>query len=392
MTLTLGMIGGGSGAFIGAVHRQALALDGHFRLVAGALSSTPEKSIASARELDLPADRSYPTWQAMLEGELKRPHQSRIDAVVIVTPNATHFEIAKAFVQAGFNVICDKPLCTTSGQADELVALSREHGIVFAVTYNYSGYPMIKQARHLVRSGQLGTTRKVIAEYHQDWLGTALEREGQKQAAWRTDPARAGVGGAIGDIGTHAEHLVGYVSGLEIDALCADLSSFVPGRALDDDASVLLRFKPASASTAPAKGALLASQVETGQENNLILRVWGDRGGLEWRHDRPEDLLFTPAGEPTRVLRRAQGYLCDAAKQACRYPPGHPEGFLEAFANVYAGVAKAIHARAKGALGVAASAGERFDFPCVQAGARGVRFVEHVVESSQRRAWVTMGA
>jgi predicted dehydrogenase len=385
------MIGGGSGAFIGAVHRRAAALDGHFRLVAGALSSTPEQSLASARDIGLPADRAYPSWPAMLEAEIAKPSNERLDAISIVTPNATHFEIARACVSAGFNVICDKPLCTSSTQADELVALAQQHGVVFAVTYNYSGYPLIKQARHLVHSGQLGTIRKVIIEYHQDWLGTPLERSGQKQAAWRTNPAHAGAGGAIGDIGTHAEHLLSYVTGLEIDSLCADLTRFIPGRSLDDDASVLLRFRATAPSALPAKGVLLASQVETGQENNLILRVFGDRAGLEWRHDRPEDLMFTPAGEPTRMLRRGHGSLCDAAKKAARFPPGHPEGFLEAFANVYAHAAVAIRARASRTLGDVRTVSGRFDLPDVIDGARGVRFIEKTVESARQPAWVSMG-
>lgn len=385
--LRAAMVGGGSGAFIGAVHRKAMALDGMYTLVAGALSSTPEKSIASARALALASDRGYPTWQAMIEGESKRSAGERAQVVCIVTPNDTHYAIAKACVQAGFNVICDKPLCHTSEQADELVALTGKHGVVFGVTYNYSGYPMVKQARHLVQSGQLGAIRKVIVEYNQGWLASALEKSGQKQANWRTDPSRSGAGGAIGDIGSHCEQLVSYVTGLEIEALCADLTSFVPGRRLDDDANVLLRFKAANTNAA-AKGILTASQIEIGHENDLRLRVWGEKAGLEWHQESPDTLLFKPDGQPTQVMRRGNAYLCDAAKKSTRLPPGHPEAFLEAFANVYLAAAEAIRAKSRGELSVPLAAGECFDFPDVQHGARGVRFIERVVESSQsERKW-----
>ncbi len=390
------MVGGGSGAFIGAVHRKAMALDGAYTLVAGALSSTPEKSLASARTLGLAGDRGYATWQAMIEGESRRPAGERAEVVCIVTPNDTHYAIAKACVEAGFNVICDKPLCHTSEQADELVSLTNKHGVVFAVTYNYSGYPMVKQAGHLVQSGQLGAIRKVIVEYNQGWLASALEKTGQKQADWRTDPARSGAGGAIGDIGSHCEQLVSYVTGLEIESICADLTSFVQGRRLDDDANVLLRFKAAGTGggrgdSIGARGILTASQIEIGHENDLRLRVWGEKAGLEWNQESPDTLLFKPDGQAMQVMRRGNGYLCEAAKRSTRLPAGHPEAFLEAFANVYVAAAGAIRARGRGELTKALAAGECFDFPDVQQGARGVRFIERVVESSRsERKWTAM--
>ncbi len=374
--LRLGMIGGGQGAFIGAVHRSAARLDGNIELVAGAFSSTPEKSVASGRELGLANDRCYPTWQAMLDGELARPADERIDMVSIVTPNHAHYEPAKAFAEAGFHVILDKPMVNTIEQADDLVGTVRERDVVFAVTYNYSGYPLVKQAREMIRSGELGEIRKVIVEYNQGWLAEKLEETGQKQADWRTDPARSGVGGCIGDIGSHCEQLVSYITGLELDSLCADLTSFVPGRRLDDDANLLLRFKPVNGSP-PARGLLFASQICIGRENDLRIRVWGTKGGLAWHQETPNQLLVHRPGQPDHIYRRGNDYLCDAAKSATRLPAGHPEAFYEAFANIYAGVAKAIRAGA-GAMGPA-----RFDFPGVADGARGVRFIHKAVENSR---------
>jgi predicted dehydrogenase len=376
--LRMGMVGGGRDAFIGAVHRKACALDGQIDFVAGALSSNPDKALASGRDLGLSPDRNYPSWGAMLNAELKRPvdgPDARIDFVSIVTPNDTHFSIAKEFAAAGFHVVCDKPLVHSTVQARELIDAVKKSGVVFAVTYNYSGYPMVKQARHMVREGQLGEIRKVIVEYNQGWLAAALEKTGQKQAGWRTDPGRSGAGGAIGDIGSHAEQLVSYVTGLELEAICADLTSFVPGRRLDDDANLLLRF------TNGARGILTASQVEIGHENDLRIRIWGDRAGLEWHQESPNDLWYKPDGQPVQLLRRGNGYLCDAAKKNTRLPAGHPEAFLEAFANVYLGAAKAI--RASGGV-----SGEDFDFPTVYDGARGVHFIEKTVESSKSdRKW-----
>lgn len=373
--LRMGMVGGGRGAFIGAVHRKAAALDGQIEFAAGALSSTPDKSIASGRELGLPDERNYPSWQDMLQRELALPRDRRIDFVSIVTPNHTHYQIAKAFAEAGIHVVLDKPMVHTSEQAGDLIATVRKSGVVFCVTYNYSGYPMVKQARHMIAGGQLGEIRKVIVEYNQGWLATALEAAGAKQAEWRTDPARSGIGGAIGDIGSHAEQLVSYMTGLELESICADLTSFVPGRALDDDANLLLRFANG------ARGILTASQIEIGHENDFRIRVWGTKAGLEWRQEEPDDLWFKPDGAPVQRLRRGNGYLCDAAKAATRLPPGHPEAFIEAFANIYLNAAAAIRAHAAGGGGA-------FDHPDVYDGARGVHFIERTIASAESdRKW-----
>ncbi len=378
-TLRMGMVGGGRDAFIGMVHRTAACLDGQAVFTAGALSSTPDKALASGRDLGLDDRRNYPTWEKMLEGESALPPEERIDFVSIVTPNHLHFPVARAFAEAGFNVVCDKPLVHTVEQAEELAAVVRKSGVVFAVTYNYSGYPMVKQARHMVAAGQLGDIRKVIVEYNQGWLATKLEETGLKQADWRTDPARAGAGGAIGDIGSHAEQLVSYVTGLTLESICADLTTFVPGRALDDDANLLLRFTGPGGSV--AKGILTASQVCVGRENDLRLRVWGTKGGLEWRQEDPNHLVFSPLGGPDQVFRRGNDYLCEGAKRASRIPSGHPEAFFEAFANVYRRAFDAM--RADGARD-----GASFDYPDVTDGARGVRFIHRTVESSRsERKW-----
>lgn len=367
--LRYGMVGGGEGAFIGAVHRHAMALDHRYELTAGALSATPEKARRSGAALGLPDDRNYPTWEAMLEGELKRPEGERIDLVVIVTPNHVHYPVARAFAEAGINVVSDKPLVHTSEQAEDLVATAQRTGVVFAVTYNYTGYPMVKHAREMVRRGDLGAIRKVVVGYHQGWLATKLEDTGSKQADWRTDPARSGAAGAIGDIGSHAENLVATVTGLEIDAICADLTTFVPGRRLDDDGNLLLRFKGG------AKGVLMASQIEIGHENDLVLQVYGEKGALSWRQEDPNYLWFAPLEGPVQLLRRGNPYVAQAAQRFTRLPSGHPEAFFEAFANVYTEVADAILRRAKGedASG---------DYPTVVDGARGVRFIERTVQSA----------
>jgi len=382
--LKMGMVGGGRGAFIGAVHRTAACLDGTVRFTAGALSSSPDKALASGKDLGLDDKRNYPSWKKMLEGEMALPVSERIDFVSIVTPNDTHFEVAHAFASAGFNVVCDKPLVHTTEQAEQLVRAVDASGVVFAVTYNYSGYPMVKQARHMAASGEIGDIRKVIVEYNQGWLANKVEESGQKQADWRTDPARSGAGGAIGDIGSHAEQLMSYITGLEVDAICADLTTFVPGRRLDDDANLLLRLRAPGAKDAAARGVLIASQVEIGCENDLRIRVFGSKGSLEWRQEDPNHLIHRLDGEPERVLRRGNGYLCDAAKAASRIPPGHPEAFFEAFANVYNAAGRAIRLRGEGA-----KPRERAeDFPNVRDGARGVRFIQTTVESSiSERKW-----
>ena len=380
--LRYAMVGGGRDAFIGAVHRHAMALDGHYEFVAGALSASAEKAKASGRDLGLSDARNHGSWQALLEDELKRPNDERIDVVSIVTPNHVHCEVARAFVDAGFHVVCDKPLVHTSGQADDLVARVAKQGTVFAVTYNYTGYPMVRQAREMVRSGAIGAVRKVIVEYHQGWLATQLESSSNKQADWRTDPARSGIAGAIGDIGSHAENLAATVTGLEIESLCADLTTFVPGRRLDDDGNLLLRF------TNGARGVLIASQIEAGNENDIRLRVFGERGMLDWRQEDPNHLVHAPIDGPRMILTRNSPWLSDAAKRACRLPAGHPEAFIEAFANLYVGVAADIRARL--AHGQPASAADA-DYPRIEDGARGVRFIEKTVESAaSEQKWTAM--
>ena len=371
--LKAGMVGGGKDAFIGEVHRMAMALDGQIDFVAGALSSTLEKAKVSGKELGLADDRNYGSWEEMLETEANRPESERIDLVSIVTPNHVHYPVAKAFAEAGINVVCDKPLVHTTEQANDLVRLVDEKGVVFAVTYNYTGYPMVRQARHMVREGVIGKVRKVIVEYNQGWLATKLEEEGAKQAEWRTDPERSGAAGAIGDIGSHSEHLAATVTGLEVSHICADLTSFVEGRQLDDDGNLLLRFND------DVRGVLIASQIEIGAENDQRLRVFGDKGSLSWYQENPNYLIHDVLGEPRRILARGNEYLCDAALKASRIPPGHPEAFLEAFANIYIGAAEAIRAKQEGR-----ELGENEgDFPTVHEGARGVHFIEKTVESAK---------
>ena len=377
--LRYGMVGGGRDAFIGAVHRKVMALDGMYELVAGALSSNPEKAILSGQDLGLA--RNYGTWQEMLESELALPANQRIDVVSIVTPNHVHYPVAKAFAAAGIHVICDKPLVHTSEQAEDLIKTVQESGVIFAVTYNYTGYPMVKQAREMVRSGQLGQIRKVIVEYNQGWLATKLEESGQKQADWRTDPARSGAAGCIGDIGSHAENLMATVTGLELESICADLTTFVEGRQLDDDGNLLMRFQGG------AKGVMIASQIQIGGENDVRLRVFGTQGGIEWHQENPNYLEYNPLGAPRQILTRGSDYLCAAAQKASRIPAGHPEAFLEAFANVYVGAAEAIHAKLENR---ALSALEG-DYPTLEDGARGVKFIERTVQSANsNQKWTSM--
>ncbi|AMJ61151.1 Gfo/Idh/MocA family protein [Bosea sp. PAMC 26642] len=378
--LRYAMIGGGRDAFIGAVHRHAIALDGLGELTAGALSATPERAIASGRALGLATGRNHGSWQNLLNDELKRLPEERVDFVSIVTPTDTHFEVAQAFVEAGFHVVCDKPLVHTAAQADTLVKAVAAQGTVFGVTYNYTGYPMVRQARDMVRDGTIGTIRKVVVEYNQGWLATALERDGQKQASWRTDPARSGPAGALGDIGSHAENLVATVTGLRIEALVADLAALVPGRALDDDASMLLRFHGG------ARGVLVCSQINAGLENDLRLRVSGTLGTLEWRQERPSQLVHYRLDGAKMILTRGSPWLSPAAKNASRIPAGHPEGFIEAFANVYRGIVADIRARQPGRIADPLEA----DYPGVEDGARGVRFIERAVQSSREGRWIGM--
>lgn len=372
------MVGGGPGAFIGAVHRRAAALDGLAELVAGAFSSTAAKSQAQGRELHLDPSRAYAGYEEMADREAALPEGERIDFVSIVTPTHVHYPVARAFLERGFHVVCDKPMTNTLEDAESLRALVGARPVVFALTHNYSGYPMIRQARALVRDGVLGTIRKIVVEYAQDWLSAPIEAEGNKQASWRTDPAQAGISSSIADIGSHAEHLARYVTGLEPERLCADLTTFVPGRRLEDDANMLLHF------SGGARGILYCSQVSTGEENHLRLRVYGTEASLDWRQETPNVLALKRQGRPEEILKRGNDYLAPSAARGARLPPGHPEGFLEAFANVYANAMRTIGARI---------AGEKpdpldLDFPTVDDGARGVHFIHTAVRSGRERGWV----
>lgn len=379
--LRMGMVGGGSDAFIGAVHRKAAFLDGKVELVAGALSSNPEKAKASAKSLLLAEDRSYESWQAMLEKESMLPEWERVDFVSIVTPNFMHFPVAKAFVEAGFHVICDKPMTFSLEEALELTRLVKRNNVVFALTHNYTGYPMVKQARHMVQSGTLGELLKVVVEYPQGWLlNPEEEKNDNKQAAWRTDPKRSGVSNCIGDIGSHCENLVHYITGLEIKEICADLTS-IGNRPLDNDGNLLLRYEN------EVRGVLHASQISAGEENNLKVRVYGTLGSLEWHQEEPNGLWFRTNDQPAQLFRRGNGYLCDAAKRASRLPPGHPEAFIEAFANIYSNAVDTMLAKLQGREATALE----MDFPTAIDGARGLAFIESAVESgNSREKWTAM--
>ena len=373
-----GMVGGGPGAFIGGVHRMAARLDGRFRLVAGAFSSDPEKSRALGRELELDPTRVYASFEAMAADEAALPAAERIEVVVIVTPNHLHHAAAMAFLQAGVHVICDKPVTTTLADAEELCRASAERDLVFCVTHNYSGYPMVKEARERVRAGDIGDVRKVVVEYSQGWLSTLLEAENHKQATWRADPKRAGVSSALGDIGSHAEHLVRYVTGLDMEALFADLGTVVEGRVLEDDATVLIRY------AGGARGLLIASQVAAGERNHLRLRVYGSDGGLDWEQERPGRLRYAMPDGTEHVLHDGAEGLSERATAHTRLPAGHPEGFIEAFANLYRNVAATLDVRA----GRAQPGPFDDDFPNVQDGARGVFFIERAVEGAQAGRWL----
>jgi predicted dehydrogenase len=377
--LRLGMVGGGRGAFIGAVHRIAARLDDRWELVAGALSSDPERAKASGEDLLLKPDRIYGDFNEMARRE--RRLKDGIDAVAIVTPNHAHVAAARAFLKAGIHVICDKPLTTTRREAEQLAKLARESGLIFAVTHNYTGYPLVRQARAMVQAGELGPIRVVQAEYAQDWLATRVEETGSKQAEWRTDPARSGPAGAVGDIGTHAFNLAEFIAGDEVASLSAELHTFVEGRRLDDNAHMMLRF------ASGAKGMLWCSQVAAGLENGLRIRVYGEKAGLEWHQENPNYLTFSPLGEPPRIIRR-NGYGADeVSRAASRIPGGHPEGYLEGFAQLYTDVAEQIAARIENREPNPFS----LQVPTVEHGVRGVRFIEAAVRSSQRKAaWVDL--
>jgi predicted dehydrogenase len=367
--LRYGMIGGGPGAFIGAVHRMAANLDGQIELVAGAFSSDAEKSQATGAELYLPAERVYGSYAEMARAEAARPAAERMDFVAIVTPNFLHAPVAALFLKAGFHVVCDKPMTLTLKEAKALRATVHKTGKIFALTHNYTGYPMVKEARALVRAGKLGKILKVIAEYPQGWLLDRLETTGHKQAAWRADPRQTGASCCVGDIGTHAENLGRYITGLQIAELCAEFTTFMPGRPLEDDANMLIRYQGG------AKGVLHCSQISCGEENNLNIRVYGTLGSLAWQQEHPNELKFCPKGEAARILRRGNGYLSEPAKQFTRLPFGHPEAFIEAFANIYMEAIAAMRAQP-------GEPRREFDFPTVDDGVIGMAFIETAVKSA----------
>jgi predicted dehydrogenase len=371
--LRAGIIGGGRGAFIGSIHRIAAELDGQIRIVAGAMSASPDIARESAAAWNL--ERSYDSFEEMARAEPARP--DGINLAIITTPNHLHLPAARVFLDAGIHVICDKPLTLTVAEGEILVGVVSKSKALFALTHTYTGYPAIRQAREMVLAGQLGTLRKVLVEYQQDWLREPLERQGNKQAEWRTDPKRAGLSCCVADLGTHCENLLEFVTGRRIEALCADLTSFVPGRPLDDDANMLLRLEGG------AKGTLVCSQIACGEENNINLRIYGSEAGIEWHQQEPNTLIHKPAGKPWELLRVGQHYLSAAARVATRTPAGHPEGYLEAFANIYRLFIADIQRTQRGEAPLR-------DYPTAEDGLRGLRFVARAVESSaQGSQWVS---
>lgn len=377
--LRMGMVGGGRGAFIGGVHRMAAAIDGEIELVCGAFSSNAKKSKASGADLMLSPERVYGNYEEMIRREKTLPEGERMDFVAIVTPNHVHYGPAKMALENGFAVVCDKPLCFNMKEAKSLQKLVKKTGLLFALTHNYTGYPLVKQARAMVEKGRIGKVRKVVVEYPQGWLSTRLEATDQKQADWRTDPSRSGIAGAIGDIGTHAENLAEYITGLKITRLCADLTSFVDGRLLDDDGNVLLQFDNG------ARGILFCSQISAGEENNLKIRVYGEKAGLEWSQMEPNTLWVKWLNKPVEMLRTGGAGLYPVAAAHTRIPAGHPEGYLEAFANIYRNFAYCLRAQLAGKKVKAVYQ----DFPTIEDGLRGMRFIEKVVSSSKsKQKWV----
>ncbi|MDD4152316.1 MAG: Gfo/Idh/MocA family oxidoreductase [bacterium] len=376
----MGMVGGGRGAFIGAVHRMAARLDDKIDLVCGAFSSNPEKSLETGGDLFLSKERIYGSYEEMFRQEASLPAEERMDFVSIVAPNFMHYPVAAAALDAGFHVVCDKPMTMTLEEAKKLQQRVRETGLLFCLTHNYTGYPMVKEARHLVSSGQIGKIRRVVVEYPQGWMALPLEAGGQKQAAWRTDPARAGVSFTMGDIGSHCANLAEYITGLEIEEVCADLTSFVSGRALDDDGSVLLRFNEG------ARGVLWASGIAVGEENGLNIRIYGEKGAIEWHQMEPNTLIVRWLDKPFQTFRTATDFVGEVSIANTRIPSGHPEGFIEAFANIYRNFAEALDRRLEGDQ---AATG---DFPGVDEGVRGMAFIEAVVKSSQADSrWMHIG-
>jgi len=375
--IRIGMVGGGKNAFIGGVHRIALRLDGYYELVAGSFSSNFDNSKETGKDLGLAEDRIYETYHEMAEKESAR--SDGIDVVAIVTPNHLHIPIAKIFAEKGIHIICDKPLALSSEEAINLKNIVESKKLIFALTHNYTGYPMVRHARSLIQKGDLGSIRVIQAEYPQDWLTTKAEDSGLKQAEWRTDPKRSGDGGCIGDIGTHAFNLIRFITGLEVDELSADIHTFVKGRLLDDNAQIMLRFKGG------AKGAIWSSQVAVGNENNLKIRVFGENGGLEWRQEDPNYLYYTKFGHPTQRVTRGSASASEEANNVTRVPPGHPEGYLEGFANIYSDVCKSLFAQINN---------QNYDqsndcYPTIYDGVEGMRFIETVLESSKNNSkWV----
>lgn len=371
-----GMIGGGRGAFIGGVHRIAAGIDGQCELVCGAFSSDPQRSKASGADFFLPAARCYGDFKEMIKAEAALPADQRMDFVSIVTPNHMHFPAAKLALESGFHVLSDKPATFNLAQAKELAGIVKKSGRLYGITYNYTGYPLIRQARQMIEQGKLGKIRKVVVEYPQGWLATLLEKTGQKQAAWRTDPTICGAAGCMGDIGTHAINLAEYVTGLHIKELAADLTIFVEGRLLEDDGNVLLRF------TNGAKGVLHSSQISVGCENNLSLRVYGELGGIEWNQLDPNTMIVTSLDQPKQTFRTSMGYLGSAAAAVTRTPAGHPEGYLEGFANIYKNFVNHIRAVESGAKPNPLD----MDYPTIEEGIAGMAFIEAVVASSAKNA------
>lgn len=372
--IRMGMIGGGQGAFIGAVHRMAAALDGQIELVCGAFSSDPAKSKLSGKHLFLPDERCYGDYEEMLQVESSLPSERRMDMVSIVTPNHMHFGPAMMALDRGYHVVCDKPLCLTLEEARDIQAKVKSSNLIFAVTHAYTGYPMVKQARVMIANGELGTIRRVVVEYPQGWLSTPLEKSDQKQASWRTDPTKSGAAGAMGDIGTHAANLAEYVTGLRILEMCADLYAHIPGRALDDDGSVLLRMNNG------ARGVLYASQISAGEENNLRIRVYGEKGSIDWSQMEPNSLIVRWLEKSMQIIRIGVGDLYPQTQKHTRIPAGHPEGYLEAFANIYRNVAYCIQARLEGSE----VDPDYLDFPTVDDGVRGMEFIDAVVRSGKQ--------
>lgn len=375
-----GMVGGGPGAFIGEVHRMAAALDGKIELVAGSFSSDFEKTKMKGEELNIDKNRLYKSYVEMAKKESSLPEAERIDFVTVATPNHLHFDVCKTFIEAGIHVVCDKPLTNTIENAEKLCELVEQHGVIFALTHNYTGYPMVKEARHMVNTGKLGKLRKIVVEYPQGWLSEPIEKEGAKQAVWRTDPDRAGVSSVVADIGSHAENLVKYITGLKMEELFADINTFVKGRELEDDANMLIHYEGG------VRGVLYTSQISIGEENDLNIRIYGDEAALEWSQENPNYLHVKYADRPEEIYKRGNTYLSKEANYASRIPPGHPEGFIEAFANIYSNVADVISARIQDRE----PDPESWDFPTVQDGAEGVNFIHKAIESGKKREWVDM--